>query len=507
MKLRSTSLVLWLVVSTSLATAAPADPPADRAPAPPSPGPADAIREILALQGKGTDAIPKLRKFLEDPREQVRSAAVQILAKEGGASAVADLAVMVSDKDDDVATSAVAGLLEISGPSTAEPIRKAFASESSRVRQNVALYVGESRDRRFVAELGKLVSDGIPDVRKSAVGSLQAIGGPEVIPFLLAATGDSANDVATSAIDALGILGDPRATDRLVRLVSSDREPVRTAVAQALARIADPALHPEAFGKLLEDPSKEVRLALLAGFRDHPTAGSIPLVATALKVKEPKIRRMAIVALKANPDVRADEALTTLLADPSEDVRAGAILALTERKAAPRFGPIAGLIGDKSARVRGAVASAAGRIGGSDGAAILKTLVSDTDASVRALAAESAGVMGGTAGLAIAEVAIRDKDALVRLQTVQALGAIGSAEALGRLRKTLGTEKDLNVRIAIIGELGRCRDVKAVPLLKPLLKADAERVRNAARVALDRIAAPGGSADTTPPKSAAPAKP
>jgi len=187
----------------------------------PSPTPVETgetIAELAALAAKGPQGAPALVAALKDQRAPVRAAAIEMLAKLKGRAAVPDIAPLVGDPEDSVAIRAVGALFELGGDGTQEPLRKALHSPSARVRMETASIAGDTRDLRLVRDIGALLSDEMPGVRRTALEALRAIGDPSTFPFLMAATGDAKATIVESAIAALENLKDPRALPRVTQL-------------------------------------------------------------------------------------------------------------------------------------------------------------------------------------------------------------------------------------------------------------------------------------------------
>ena len=79
------------------------------------------VAEIVKLRGKGPAAAEELRAALADPREPVRSAAVQTIARELGAAAVPDLVARLDDPEETVCVNAALALTSMPSAMNARP--------------------------------------------------------------------------------------------------------------------------------------------------------------------------------------------------------------------------------------------------------------------------------------------------------------------------------------------------------------------------------------------------
>ena len=450
--------------------------------------PAERLAQLKAQAATGQQGVPALLAALKDPQAQVRVAALELLASLEGRAAIPEIAPLVLDRENAVAVRAVGALFELGGDQTTAPLKTAFHSPSARVRTETASLAGDARASRFIADLGALLSDELPGVRRTAVEALRAIGDPATLPFLMAATGDGKAAIAASAIAGLDNLKDPRALARIAPLSGALSPEVRAAVAHAIPALRGLTTYAALFLQLAQDPDKGVRLAAATGLRDAATQEAGPGLALLVADPDPGVRRLAVQALREQKGPVATAALAVVLNDPDENVRASAVLALGRRAATDQAGRVAAFALDPSERVRAAVASTLGDFGRVEDLAALQALAADPVANVRAAAVVAAARIGTAAALPIVSTGTKDAEPLVRLETVRALGLLDQPEALARLRE-LATAGDLASRIAAIDQLGARKDRGAIALLRKLARDPVETLRSAARRALETIGA------------------
>ena len=470
------SLIALLATLVLSAAAAPTKAPAER------------IEQLKAIAASGQKGAPALVAALKDPQAQVRVAALELLATVKGRAAVPDIAPLVLDREDPVAIRAVGALFELGGDGSTAPLRKALHSPSARVRTETASLAGDARDVRFVKDLGALLSDELPGVRRTAVEALRALGDPATFPFLMAATGDAKAAIAESAVAGLENLKDPRALARITQLSGAVSAEVRAAVAHAIPSLGGLELYATVFLQLAQDPDTGVRRAAATGLRDAPAPEAVSSLVKLVADPDAGVRRLAVQALREQKGPASTTALAAALVDPDENVRASAVLALGTRAATDQAGHIAALANDSSERVRAAVASTLGDLGRPVDLATLKTLAADPVPSVRAAAVVAAARIGTPAALPIVSSGAKDTDPVVRLETVRALGLLGPSDALATLRE-LASEGDLASRIAAIDQLGAQKDRGSIALLRKLAQDPIETLRAAARRALQTIGA------------------
>lgn len=115
----------------------------------------------------------------------------------------------------------------------------------------------------------ELLADADEDVRASAMVVAGSFDDPRIVPATIGLLKDPDWWIRITAAETLGRLKDPRAVAPLIEALA-DAE-VRWSAVEALGRIGDPRAV-VAFGKLLQDPSPEVRIEVLQALRNirHP---------------------------------------------------------------------------------------------------------------------------------------------------------------------------------------------------------------------------------------------
>lgn len=425
---------------------------------------------------------------LKSPDPGARVAAIESLAKQKGRTAVPQIAPFVEDRDEGVAVRAVATLFELGGEATLAPIRKALRSPSARVRTETAQRAGDSRALALVGDLGRLLEDHLPGVRRTTVEALRAIRDRSTYPFLVTATSDEISGTAASAIAGLEDLGDARALPRIAQLAGSSSVEVRAAAAHAIPALSGLTSHAELFARLTRDADPLVRRSAAAGLRRGAAPEAMPALVTLSTDADASVRRMAIVGLQEQASPQATAALISRLKDADDNVRAAAVLALGARPEGGQASRIAAAASDPAEGVRVAVASTLGDVGRPDDLETLRALAADPRSVVRATAVVAAARVGASAALPIVEAAAKDSDAIVRLSTVRALSFIREPAALPALRG-LASAGDLASRIAAIEQLGARKDTGSVALLRKIAQDPVEKLRSAARRALEAIGA------------------
>jgi HEAT repeat protein len=191
-------------------------------------------------------------ELLEEPASRLTALAYLKTHPEG--RALRKLLVLIYDTDPEHAGAAVQALGTIGDPGAVEPLIEVIESESpDGVKKDAITALGMLGDARAVPVLIRClsVSDRNPQYDRVAVEALGAIGDPGAVgPLIEVIESDSPDGVKKDAITALGMLGDARAVPVLMRRLSPSGED--WSALHALAEIDSPIDSPGAFELLVE---------------------------------------------------------------------------------------------------------------------------------------------------------------------------------------------------------------------------------------------------------------
>ncbi|MGZ5428865.1 MAG: HEAT repeat domain-containing protein, partial [Thermoanaerobaculia bacterium] len=183
-----------------------------------------------------------------------------------------------------------AGLLRMEDRRAYDPLLagRTAASPDSWLRARTALAVSRLKDPDASVYLPVLLKDAEAPVRRAAAFGAGLSGDARLLPFLVAALGDSDVETAANAAEALGKIGGKDATDALLAALAR-REGPRPAAALALFR----------------NPELWTVTALLGVFGEEDLA--------------PELRRAVVYALARKPDPAAASALRAVLRKGNDD--------------------------------------------------------------------------------------------------------------------------------------------------------------------------------------------
>ena len=251
-------------------------------------------------------------------------------ATEGMDAVLAGLARGARDPDPQVRRPAIAGLVEV-GPRAVPLLRASLGTEADPANlATLAQGLGAAGDGKSAPSLAQILLDpGRPiEVRASALDALARLSGSDSLKARLALAFDpSASEMLVAR--ALPPLGRSRAlpSGDLVEFLYRKSDEVRAAALGSFpgGKPLAPGIRTELVDRLA-DPSAKVRKAAIAAVEAHRVVEAIPRL-VALAGEEPE-RAEATRALAALPDLRAVPAYASALRDRDPELRRAATSAL-----------------------------------------------------------------------------------------------------------------------------------------------------------------------------------
>lgn len=267
------------------------------------------------------------------------------------------------------------------------------------------------------------------NLRWAAARALGAIGHKQAVPALLNVLEDDDSNVRKAAVDALGQIGDQRALSPLMRRLEDISPEVREATIQALTRFGPAVVH------LLimayeAGWRRESVVRILGAVGDQKATG---LLLQALTDISPAVRRRAAWALGeigAAQDV--DALYMRAVMDGEREVRHSACLALAKLRDPRAAGPLAQFVDEGSFEDRIQAIAALGELGSHDATATLVRVLEDTsitNLAAREAAAAALGKIGDRRAIKPLQQALDDPMGTVREAARLALDRLQNPES------------------------------------------------------------------------------
>lgn len=358
-------------------------------------GGADAFQDLS--QDLQERVVLGLLDALDDPAEQVRLDALNILARLGNPSCIyALLNLAAREKNGRVAAQVVETLVA----------------------------VGEA------APLVGALREPSPHLAGVAARVLGRLGGPLALEALIQARSHPEAGVRAMVAGGLGQLGQTRALDALLDLLHDGQEQVRLEALAALGRLADPR-SAHALEAVLQEGPASLRPAALEALRGLGGLLAGQALGRCLGGQDGELRLLAAQALAQGGASREQApALESLLADDQPGVRAAAAQALLAARAGEEMPFLETMLGDPEAQVRLALVSCLDHGCHPTAQDLLLKALDDAESAVRKRAAEQLGCLRLRRAVPALLKLLGSQEGLLRVAGLAALGAIGDPATL-----------------------------------------------------------------------------
>jgi len=319
----------------------------------------------------------------------------------------------------------------------------------------------------YTGDMGALLEDEAPEVRKTAISSIAKIGDTNFVSRFASSLDDPDKSVRAEAATALGAVGGHAAShfaEQVAKLARDTEEDVGLAAVECLVKMA--------------------QVKRLTPF---------------LSSSMPTVRRNAIVEIGRSPQERLNNAalIEDRLQDKDTMVRLAAVNASGELGGSITADHLASLASfrstEKQVKIRRAAVQALGKIG----TAAVPQLLSyfqDEDDTIRHFAAETIGNIGGEDAASGAAELLQESSALVRRT---ALLALGKLQANGRDHAAEISEHlndpDFAARLAAIQALSDLGASSEAGAIADLCEDETKGLRQAAVSALAKMGSAGAA--------------
>lgn len=329
---------------------------------------------------------------------------------------------------------------------------------------------GDAADQALLDALAR-VSD---DLKIGMISSLGRRGCKDAVGPAIKLIGSKNQALAIASLDALSHIDSPQAVAAIAKARKSDSPRIKLAATDAYLNCAtrsSPAGAAKIYAELLgANEPVMCRIAALNGLvTSTGGARATALIISSMSDKNPKIRQVAIAALRDVSDPGATKAIASELAKQDEQTQAVLINVLAGRGDKSALPIVIKAVKSPSPLVQTAAIVGLASIGDASTVPLLAGLAVDSkDAGRRTAAHESLVRLGGKGiNAAIATEISRSKPA-VRVELVRVLGLRQASDAMPAVVKAAG-DKDPAVRVEAMKSLRVLAGPKHLPILVDLL--------------------------------------
>ncbi len=324
-------------------------------------------------------------------------------------------------------------------------------SPPSRTEKLVRVASAEDRRAPF-REIAPLLADPDRGVRRRAALAAGRIGDPAAVPALATLLGDPEVEVRHIAAFALGLVGDRRAVDPLVAALKDAAPVVRGRAAEALGQIGDARAAPAVAQMVMAALPERAPLVTVRG--DDPSSATDPWM-------EPRLGLVALARLK---DVAAAQPVLLNGGAPRFDWWAATWTAM--RLESPALRPVlAAAVRSRDPVSRAFAARGLGALKDASAVGLLLPLLKDTDETVAVNAVRALGSLGdGRATAPVADL-LRAPSSVLRVEALRALALLPPERSLrDRVAALVGSREPWERAAALVALAHLDRDDFALVL-------------------------------------------
>lgn len=360
-----------------------------------------------------------------------------------------------------------------------------LADPNPAVRRSAALALGSLRARQTAQLLLALASDDNLEVSLSAAGALVKMNAPEAFAMIIPFTKHDAPSVRSRAAELLGSLSAAEAGNRLKEMLSDPDPTARESAVRALiqrgdagearpqliALLADKAIGvraaaTEAAGdglvrealpqltKSLADPHLEVREAAAAAIRKLISSLPETEQEEGLRSPDPRVRALSVLVIGDRGLGKSEVAVRSLLSDGDPQVRRTAIGACLSLRLALPSDDVVGLLKDPAAGVRSAALDYCRALNLKGEAPRILGLLSDSSPEIQRMAIRLLGDLDARETIADLSPLLKHQDPWISTTAAGALASMGNVGGESGLLNCLGN-RDPSIKQYALSELAR----------------------------------------------------
>jgi HEAT repeat protein len=371
----------------------------------------------------------------------------------GSQGSVPALAALLADEE--ASHMARYALQRIPGEAAAQALRKALQTVDETLKIGMVYSLGQRRDKQAVALIARQLASRNDSLVVASLVALSRIDSDEAVAAVARARGTVGAKLKPAATAAY--------LDCARRLADAGRKADAAAIYQKLFAAGEPTmcriaalngLAATATGgramrlaiAALRDRDPKVRQVAVPALRDVPGTAATKAIADEVPRQQPAVQAQLILLLGDRGDKAGLPAVTRAAGSTEETVRIAALEALGKLGDASSVGLLAGKAAAGSRSEQRAARAALERLDDARTNAALVQAMGSADPKVRAELVRALAARRAADQVPAVLAAASDKDASVRLEALRALRTLAGAEHVPALVKMLASVSDASVR-------------------------------------------------------------
>lgn len=463
--------------------------------------------EIKQLQKK--EDVTGLTEALNDNDSYIRFKAAEALGKIEDHAAVDGLLSALDDKDQSVKEMAIIALGGLGNKKAVLPLIANFGNDKQ-LKELMVFSLGEIGGKDSLDYLILALDDDDEDIRIRAAEALGKISNPDSVEALITSLGHNNTEFKIYAISALGEIGDDKAIKPLLKYLKTDKWIIRKCSLNALAKIDECSIEP--FIKALYDEDWHVREKAVELVGKLGDDNCLPYINLLYKDPDEDVRQRAIGVVEKREIIKKEisqenevklnkqkieevidkigkeESLKILfeyLNNEDPDIRVRAVQVLAKIKDEKAVKPLINSLRDKDHFVIEKTKDSLIEMGKLSVLPLIKVLNNNYGADFKKRVVDVLGMISDERAVYPLIQNLADENDNVQQEIVIALVKFRK-RAIGPLIDSLNHDNSL-IREKSAEILGEINDPSALDPLEDVLLDDNSKVRNGARIAINRI--------------------
>jgi HEAT repeat protein len=283
---------------------------------------------------------------------------------------------------------------------------------------------------------------------------LKRLGSATIVDKVIPLLNDKSREIKGLAMEILGDIGNNKATRHIIPLLSSSDWWVRKRGVDALSKIKDPASLKPLLEKLDLERDLKIKAVIIETLGEIGDSGSAAKVLQCIKENDMIVRQMAVEAVQKTGDASLVEQIISILKGADVNVRRAGVEILQKLKDPKATGILIERLSDLDWWVREIATDALAEMGDKDNNGRILTLFKSGDENIRRAAAEYFTRVPSEEAFDELVERLKDNDWWVREKVIEALGRFGDERAVEKIAELINDHDVRRVVPGALGEIG-----------------------------------------------------